>query len=58
MVPVFNNVGERSKTENYRPASFLSVVRKFYENLSITCVLITSRKKAFSLIFKTNFWCS
>ena len=32
-VPVFNNVGERSKTENYHLASLLSLVSKFYENL-------------------------
>ena len=28
VVPVFTNVGERSKTKNYRPVSLLSVVSK------------------------------
>ena len=31
MVPVFKNVGERSK--NYRPVSLLSVVSKAFEKL-------------------------
>ena len=31
MVPVFNNVGERSTTKNYRPVSLLSVVSKVFE---------------------------
>ena len=33
MVPVCNNVGEMSKTENYHPAILLPVVSKLYENL-------------------------
>ena len=33
VVPVYNNVGEMSKTENYHPASLLPVVSKLYENL-------------------------
>ena len=31
VVPVFNNVGERSTAKNYRPASLLSVVSKLFE---------------------------
>ena len=31
MVPVFNNVGERSTTKNYRPVSLLSVDSKVFE---------------------------
>ena len=33
VVPVFKNVGERSKAKNYYPVSFLSVVSKVFENL-------------------------
>ena len=33
MVPVFKNVGERSRTKNYRPVSLLSVVSKVFEKL-------------------------
>ena len=31
MVPIFNNVRERSTAKNYRPISLLSVVRKVFE---------------------------
>ena len=33
MVPVFKNVGERSKAKNYLPVSLLSVVGKVFEKL-------------------------
>ena len=33
MVPVFNNLGERSTTKNYHPASLLSVVSTGFEKL-------------------------
>ena len=33
VVPVFNNVGERSTAKNYRPVSLLSVVNKVFEKL-------------------------
>ena len=33
MVPVFNNVRERSTAKNYCPVSLLSVVSKVFENL-------------------------
>ena len=33
MVPVFKNVGERSTTENYRPASLLSVISGIFQKL-------------------------
>ena len=33
MVPVFNNVGERSTAKNYHPVSLLSVVSKVFEKL-------------------------
>ena len=33
VVPVFNNVGERSTTKNYHPVSLLSVVSKVFEKL-------------------------
>ena len=33
VVPVFNNVGERSTAKNYRPVSLLSVVSKVFEKL-------------------------
>ena len=31
MVPVFNNVGERSTAKNFRPVNLLSVVSKVFE---------------------------
>ena len=31
MVPVFENVGEKSTAKNYRPVSLLSVVSKVFE---------------------------
>ena len=34
MVPLFNNVGERSAAKNYCPVSLLSVVSKFSEKLA------------------------
>ena len=34
MVPVFKNVGERSKTKGYGLVSLLSVVSKVFENLA------------------------
>ena len=33
VVPVFNNIGERSTAKNYRPVSLLSVVSKVFEKL-------------------------
>ena len=33
VVPVINNVGERSTTKNYHPVSLLSVVSKVFEKL-------------------------
>ena len=33
MVPVFENVGEKSTAKNYRPVSLLSVVSKVFEKL-------------------------
>ena len=33
MVPVFDNVGERSAAKNYRPVSLLSVVSKVFEKI-------------------------
>ena len=33
MVPVFKNVGERSKAKNYHPLSLLSVVSKVFKKL-------------------------
>ena len=34
VVPVFKNVGERSKAENYHPVNLLSVVSKVFEKLA------------------------
>ena len=31
LVPVYNDVGERSTTKNYRPISFLSVFSKIFK---------------------------
>ena len=33
MVPVFQNVGERSTAKNYHPVSLLSVISKVFEKL-------------------------
>ena len=33
MVPVYENVGERSEAKSYRPVSLLSVVSKIFEKL-------------------------
>ena len=33
MIPVFNNVGERSSAKNYRPVTLLSVASKVFEKL-------------------------
>ena len=33
MVPVFKNVGERSRAKNYRPVNLLSVVSKVFKKL-------------------------
>ena len=33
VVPVFKNIGERLKTKNYLPVSFLSVVSKVFGKL-------------------------
>ena len=33
MVPIFENVGERSTAKNYHPVSLLSVVSKAFEKL-------------------------
>ena len=33
MIPVFNNVGERSTAKNYRPVTLLSVASKVFEKL-------------------------
>ena len=33
VVPVFKNVGERSRIKNYRPVSLLSLVSKVFEKL-------------------------
>ena len=35
MVPVFKNVGERSKAKNCHPVSLLSVVSKVFEKLAV-----------------------
>ena len=33
MIPVFNNVGERSTAKNHHPVSLISVVSKVFEKL-------------------------
>ena len=39
VVPVFENVGERSTAKNYRPVSLLSVVSKVFEKLVINKIV-------------------
>ena len=39
VVPVFQNVGERSAAKNYRPVSLLSVVSKVFEKLIIKLLI-------------------
>ena len=41
VVPVFNNVGERSTAKNYHPISLLSVVSKIFEKFVNNRMLIT-----------------
>ena len=54
MVPVFQNVGERSMPKNYRPVSLHSVVIKVFENLLnnrlVKHLLLISLNVAFFLI--------
>ena len=35
VVPVFNNIGEKSTAKNYHPVSLLSVVSKVFEKLIV-----------------------
>ena len=44
VVPVFKNVGERSRTKNYRPVSLLSVVSKVFEKL-VNNIIVNHLKK-------------
>ena len=43
MIPLFNNVGERSAAKNYCLVVLLSVVSKIFEKLVNIGLLITSR---------------
>ena len=50
VVLVFNNVGERSAAENYRPVSRLSVVSKVFEKLVNNRIVDHHRNVGFFLI--------
>ena len=50
MVPVFNNVGERSTAKNYHPVSLLSVVSKVLEKLVNNRIVDHLEKCGFFLI--------
>ena len=50
MVPVFNNVGERSTAKNYCPVSLLSVVSKVFEKLANNRIVDHLEKCGFFLI--------
>ena len=45
IVPVFNNVGERSAAKNYRLVVLLSVVSKIFEKLVNIGLVITLRNE-------------
>ena len=65
MVPVFKNVGERSRTKNYHPVSFPSAARKVFEKLvnnrlkiinsTITSIITSTLKCDFSSDFQQRF---
>ena len=55
MVPVFENVGERSTAENYRPVSLLSVVSKVFEKLVNNRIVDHREKCVLLLIFMIRF---
>ena len=44
MVPVFKNVGERSKPKNYRSVSLRSVFRKIFEKI-VNNKIVNHREK-------------
>ena len=54
MVPVFNNVGERSTTKNCRPISLLSVV-KVFEKLVNSRIVDHLKKSGFFSDFQYGF---
>ena len=50
VVPVFKNVGERSRAKNYHPVSLLSVVSKLFEKLANNRIVDHLQKCDFFLI--------
>ena len=55
VVPVFNNVGERSTAKNYRPVSLLSVVSKVFEKLINNRIVDNLEKYALFSDFQYGF---
>ena len=55
MVPVFNNVGERSTTKNYRPVSLLSVISKVFEKFVNNKIVDRLEKCGLSSDFEYGF---
>ena len=54
MVPVFNNVGEKSIAKSYRPVSLLSVVSKVFEKL-VNDRIVDHLKKCGLFYFQYGF---
>ena len=55
MVPVFNNVGERSTAKSYHPVSLLSVVSKVFEKLVNNRIVDHLEKCGFFSDFQYGF---
>ena len=55
VVPVFKNVGERSKAKNYHPVSLLSVVSKVFEKLVNNRIVDHLEKSGFFSDFQYGF---
>ena len=55
MVPVFKNVGEKSKAKNYHPVSLLSMVSKVFEKLVNNRLVDYLQKRGFFSDFQYGF---
>ena len=55
MVPVFNNVGKRSRAKNYYPVSLLSVVNKVFEKFVDDSIVDHLEKCGLFLDFQYGF---
>ena len=55
LVPVFNNVGKRSRAKNYYPVSLLSVVNKVFEKFVNDSIVDHLEKCGLFLDFQYGF---